>query len=294
MSAQREGLREELGSALERLAELGPTADERDRLRTELEQVRAAFAEVQESCAVEVRRVVEERDSLTAELEEAREMLQKAERVRESQIALTAERDRAVAEAERLQALASEAQAAAEQAGRMLLEEQDGRHAERETAGTQRRVLEQELGDALERLAAANAAAGEREKELRLGSGRLIEALNAVRELAADLIPGSDPPEREAVPVDDPVPVENAPAEAGAEAHADSSEPETEPEVGGYSLFVPGPNGYELIPQTGVPPQAGAIVELVLPDRDEVTVYEVARSSRTLPDGDVCVYLSLR
>jgi chromosome segregation protein len=239
---------------------------------------------------------------LTAELEEARELLQQAERVRESQIALTAERDWAIAEAERLQALASEAQAAAEQAGRLLVEEQEGRHAERETAMAQRRVLEQELGDALERLAAANAAAGEREKELQLGSERLFEALNAVRELAADLIPGSDPPAQEDVPVEDPVPVEDSVpvedpvGEAEAEAQPDSSEPETEtePEADGYSLFVPGPNGYELIPQTGVAPQAGAIVELVRPDRDEVTVYEVARSSRTLPGGDICVYLSPR
>ena len=294
VSAQREAHREELGSALERLAELGPAGDERDRLRAELDQVRAAFAEVQESCEVEVRRVVEERDSLTAELEEARQMLQQAERVRESQIELTAERDRAVGDAERLQALASEAQAAAEQAGRVLLEEQDGRHAERETAGAQRRVLEQELGDALERLAAANAAAGEREKELQLRSERLIEALNAVRELAAHLVPGSDQPAQEVIPVEDPVLEEDAPAEAEAESQTDSSEPDTEPEAGGYSLFVPSPNGYELIPQTGVPPQAGQIVELVLPDQDEATVYEVARSSRTLPDGDVCVYLSLR
>ncbi|HET8557420.1 MAG TPA: hypothetical protein VFL58_08955, partial [Gaiellaceae bacterium] len=273
-----------------------------DRLREELEQVRAALAEVQESCAVEVRRVIEERDSLTAELEEARELLRQAERVRDSQIALTAERDGAIAEAERLQALASEAQAAAEQAGHLLVEEQDGRQAERETAMTQRRVLEQELGDALERLAAANAAAGEREKELQLGSERLFEALNAVRELAADLVPGGAPPAQEAVPVEDlvsvedPAPVEDAAEEAEpeAEVQTDSSEPEAEPEADGYSLFVPGPNGYELIPQTGVAPQAGQIVELVLPDRDEVTVYEVARSSRTLPDGDICVYLSPR
>jgi hypothetical protein len=259
---------------------------------------------VQESCAIELRRVIEERDSLTAELEEARELLQQAERVRESQIALTAERDHAVAETERLQALVSEAQATAEQADRLLLEEQDGRHADREKAATQRRVLEQELGDALERLAAANAAAGEREKELQLGSEQLIEALNAVRELAADLIPGGEPPVQEVVedpPSDeDPVSVEDAAPvaddaeEAESATQTETSEPETEPEAVGYSLFVPGPNGYELIPQTGVAPQAGEIVELVLPDRDEVTVYEVARSSRTLPDGDVCVYLSPR
>ena len=59
-----------------------------------------------------------------------------------------------------------------------------------------------------------------------------------------------------------------------------------------YSLFVPGPNGYELVPQTGVPPQAGQIVELELPDQDEATTFEVVRSGRTLPDGDVCVYLA--
>src|SRR6185437_1794461 len=100
-----------------------------------------------------------------------------------------------------------------------------------------------------------------------------------VRELAADLVPGSDPPAKETVPVEDPAPVEDEPAEAGAEGQTDSSEPDTEPETGGYSLFVPSPNGYELIPQTGVPPQAGEIVELVLADKDEVAVYEVARSS---------------
>ncbi|HEU5215581.1 MAG TPA: hypothetical protein VFU30_08575, partial [Gaiellaceae bacterium] len=59
-----------------------------------------------------------------------------------------------------------------------------------------------------------------------------------------------------------------------------------------YSLFVPGPNGYELVPQTGVPPQPGETVEIVLPDRDEPSLFEVVRSGRTLPDGDVCVYLA--
>ena len=101
---------------------------------------------------------------------------------------------------------------------------------------------------------------------------------------------------------EDPVqedPVQENAAEAETEPEPETEpdpepEPETEPGPTGYSLFVPGPNGYELIPQTGVPPQAGQIVELVMPDSDEVTVYEVARSSRTLPDGDVCVYLSQR
>src|SRR6185437_7939098 len=101
------------------------------------------------------------------------------------------------------------------------------------------------------------------------------------------LVPGSGPAAQEAVTVEDPDPaedpVEEVAEEADAEAQTDSSEPETEPETDGYSLFVPGPNGYELIPQTGVAPQAGEIVELVLPDRDEAIVYEVARSSRTLP-----------
>jgi chromosome segregation ATPase len=296
LAAQRDGLQQELGAALERLGELGPAAEERDRLRAELEQIRADLAEVQESCAVEVRRVVEERDSLTAELTEAREMLEQAERVRESQIALGAERDRAVAEVERLQAVATEAEAAAEEANRLLLEEQDSRRSEVETVLARQRLLEQELGDALDRLARANAAAADREQKLQVGSERLIEALNAVRALAAELVPGTDL----SVPEDeDEAETENASTEPEAEAEAETeaaseSEPESEPKSEGYSLFVPGPNGYELIPQTGVPPQAGQIVELVLPDSDEVTVYEVARSSRTLPEGDVCVYLSQR
>jgi len=41
-----------------------------------------------------------------------------------------------------------------------------------------------------------------------------------------------------------------------------------------------------------VPPQAGQAVELLLPDREEPVLYEVVRSGRTLPGGDVCVYLA--
>ncbi|MGH3054993.1 MAG: hypothetical protein ACRDL7_08460, partial [Gaiellaceae bacterium] len=72
----------------------------------------------------------------------------------------------------------------------------------------------------------------------------------------------------------------------------DAEQPAAETEVVDYSLFVPGPNGYELVPQTGVPPQAGETVELVLPDQEEPAVFEVVRSGRTLPAGDVCVYLA--
>jgi chromosome segregation ATPase len=246
---------------------------------------------VQESCALELRGVVEERDSLKAELEEAREMLQQAERVRESQIALEAERDRAVAEVERLQTVATEAQTEAEERSRLLAEEQDRHEAERQTLLTQRTILEQELGSAIEQLAAAAAAADEREQKLQLGSKRLLDALVAVRSLAAELGSGVTdlPPE--------PVADETADGETEAEPEVAApveSELETAPEAAevDYSLFVPGPNGYELLPQTGVPPQAGQIVELVLPDRDEPIVYEVARSGRTLPGGDVCVYLA--
>ena len=71
-----------------------------------------------------------------------------------------------------------------------------------------------------------------------------------------------------------------------------SSRPDVEPEVIEYSLFVPGPNGYDLVPQTGVPPQAGQTVELIFPDRGEPALFEVVRSGRTLPGGDVCVYLA--
>jgi hypothetical protein len=46
------------------------------------------------------------------------------------------------------------------------------------------------------------------------------------------------------------------------------------------------------VPQTGVPPQAGTKVELILPNGDEPVAYEVVRSGRTLPGGDVCVYLA--
>ena len=68
--------------------------------------------------------------------------------------------------------------------------------------------------------------------------------------------------------------------------------PDGEAEEVEYSLFVPGPNGYELVPQTGVPPQAGQTVELIFPDREEPAVFEVVRSGRPLPGGDVCVYLA--
>ena len=93
-------------------------------------------------------------------------------------------------------------------------------------------------------------------------------------------------------------------AESETTAESESDEVESEaPESGTnesdgeaeeieYSLFVPGPNGYELVPQTGVPPQAGQTVELVFPDREEPAVFEVVRSGRPLPGGDVCVYLA--
>ena len=76
------------------------------------------------------------------------------------------------------------------------------------------------------------------------------------------------------------------------EPEAGTNEPDGEAEEIEYSLFVPGPNGYELVPQTGVPPQAGQKVELIFPDREEPAVFEVVRSGRPLPGGDVCVYLA--
>ena len=185
--ANRERLQEELGDALERLAVLGAAAEERDELRTEVERLQHILAEARESSAAELRAVVEERDSLTAELGEARELLRQAERVRESQIALEAERDRAVTELERLQTVAAEAQAEAEERRRLLAEEQDLHDADRETLLAQRTVLEQELGSSIEQLAAAASAADRREAQLELNSQRLLEALDAVRGLAAEL-----------------------------------------------------------------------------------------------------------
>ena len=149
-------------------------------------------------------------------------------------------------------------------------------------------MLEQELGSSIEQLAAAAAADAAREARLQLGSQKLLEALDAVRRLAAELAPGSEKLPEEAWTVE---------AEVEAEADADGREPEAgandaEADEIDYSLFVPGPNGYELIPQTGVPPQAGQRVELLLSDEAEPVLYEVARSGRTLPGGDVCVYLA--
>jgi vacuolar-type H+-ATPase subunit I/STV1 len=240
--------------------------------------------------------LTEERDRLTAELEEARELLRQAERVRESQIALEAERDRLKSELEQLQTIATEAQAEAEERTRLLVEEQDRHHVERQTLLAQRTVLEEELGSSIEQLAAANTAADEREARLQLGSQRLIEALDAVRRLAAELAPGSEELAEEPAAVDDaPQPEAEEAAEPAEDAAADETDAEqvdVETEVVDYSLFVPGPNGYELVPQTGVPPQPGETVELVLPDREEPAVFEVVRSGRTLPGGDVCVYLA--
>src|SRR5206468_8184411 len=120
--------------------------------------------------------------------------------------------------------------------------------------------------NAIEQLAAAATAADEREGQLQLRSQRLLEALDALRGHAAELVSGAD--------------------------ETDSTHSEPESKAIDYSLFVPGPNGYELVPQTGVPPQAGQRVELVLSDEAEPVLYEVARSGRTLPGGDVCVYLA--
>ena len=293
LNSQRERLQEELGYALERLAVVGPAAEERDELRGEVERLQATLAEARESSAAELRGVVDERDGLTAQLEEARELLRQAERVRESQIALEAERDRAVAELEQLEVIATEAQTEAEERTRLLAEEQDRHQAERETLLNQRTVLEQELGSSIEQLAAAAAAADEREAQLQVDSERLLEGLDAIRTLTAELVSGSeeisDEPETvegepEATVVSDEVESE--------EPEAGTNEPDGEAEEIEYSLFVPGPNGYELVPQTGVPPQAGQKVELIFPDREEPAVFEVVRSGRTLPGGDVCVYLA--
>jgi hypothetical protein len=281
LAAQYERGQDELGDALERLAGLGTAAEERDEARTRIELLENTLAEVRQSAALELRGVIQERDNLAAELVEAHELLRQAERVRDSQIALEAERDRAVAELERLRVIATDAQAEAEERSRLLAEEQDQHPAERETLLAQRTVLEQELGSAIEQLAAAGSAADKREAELQLASERLVEALDAARRLAAELASG--PEEQE-------LPKESAPADAEEEPADDEAEPETE--AVDYSLFVPGPNGYELVPQTGVPPKAGETVELVLPDQEDPVLFEVVRSGRTLPAGDVCVYLA--
>jgi chromosome segregation ATPase len=196
-----------------------------------------------------------------------------------------------VAELEQIQVVATEAQTEAEERTRLLAEEQDRHQAERETLLNQRTVLEQELGSSIEQLAAAAAAADEREAQLQVDSERLLEGLDAIRTLTAELVSGSEEIS------DEPETVEAEPEATVVSDETESDEVESD-ETGGeaeeieYSLFVPGPNGYELVPQTGVPPQAGQKVELIFPDREEPAVFEVVRSGRTLPGGDVCVYLA--
>jgi chromosome segregation ATPase len=312
LTAQRDRLQLELGATLEHLARLGPAAEERDGLREEVERLQAALAEMEESSARELRSHAEDRDRLTAELGEAHELLRQAEQVRESVIALTAERDRALAELDQARSAAAEAREAAEEQNRLLAEEQDHHHREQQTLLARRERLEQEVGKTLEQLAATNTAADEREEQLQRAAERLRDALDEahaaastgmqrlemLRRLASELVPGTEEPA-----------VEESRPEAEHEVEAEpepETEPEPEPEAEApqveetevqsepidYSLFVPGPNGYELVPQSGVPPQAGQTVELILPDRDEPTLFEVVRSGRTLPDGDVCVYLT--
>jgi chromosome segregation ATPase len=200
--------------------------------------------------------------------------------------------------------VAAEAREAAEEQNRVLASEQDHHHRERQSLLAQRERLEQELGKTLEQLAAANTAADERDEQLRLAGEQLSDALDEahaaastgvqrleiLRRLAAELASAGDEPAEEP---EREVETETEQPEAEAEASEIAEiAPEAQPEPVDYSLFVPGPNGYELVPQTGAPPQAGQTVELMLPDRDEPTLFEVVRSGRTLPGGDVCVYLA--
>jgi hypothetical protein len=195
-------------------------------------------------------------------------MLVQAERVRESQIALVAERDRAFSELERLQAAVAEAQTAADEQTRLLAEEQDRRHAEQRSLVAQRKLLEQELGEALERLAAATAVAAEHETQL-----------EAIRRLI-DPSAGAEAKAEPEIAADEPA--------------AEITTPEAEPDPVDYALFVPGPKGYQLVRQTGVPPQAGETVEVIPPDSEQPAWVEVARCARTLPGGGLCVYLAPR
>jgi hypothetical protein len=126
------------------------------------------------------------------------------------------------------------------------------------------------------------------------------ELVSGTREVPAEEIEPTEPePEAETDSETDSEAEAEADPDSEAEPEEDQPDDETEavasdtdPDAVDYSLFVPGPSGYELVPQTGIPPKAGQTVELVMPDRDEPTVYEVVRSGRPLPGGDVCVYLA--
>jgi DNA repair exonuclease SbcCD ATPase subunit len=157
--AQRDRLQRDLAESLERLESLDAVVRNRDELRAELEQLRAGNSDAQEALLV-------------------------ADRVRESQIVLEAERDRALAELERVEVIANEAQSIAEEQTRLLAEERTRHESERESLLAQHTILEAKLHDALDRLGAAAALADERGKELQLAAERLHNALGEEPEAA--------------------------------------------------------------------------------------------------------------
>ena len=275
-----------LGESLESIAAaLASAAEERDALEAEVGQLEKTLSVVRESSEAKLHKVAAERDEATAQLEEARELLRLAEVVRESQIALESERDRLIVKVERLEAVAKAAQAEAEEQATLLAEEQDRNRGEREMLVARQAELEEELNSTVEQLAVASAAAESRERELQLGSQKLAEALEAVRSATSGLVSSERAP---------PGLAAAGRAAAGREPAAeDESVAGRRPKGPGRLLAVrPGPNGYELIPRSGVPPQAGDTIELVVAEQEEPARFEVLRSSRTLPAGDICVYLA--
>src|SRR4029077_13279955 len=126
-----------------------------------------------------------------------------------------------------------------EEQTRMLADEQDRHRAERESLLAQRKLLERELGEPIERLAAAGAVADRHEEQLQVAAARL-------RSLATELVSGTeelaeDEPEGETAPLE-----EEAAAPDLEETEQAPSKSEADPLD--YALFVPGPNGYELVP----------------------------------------------
>ena len=73
---------------------------------------------------------------------------------------------------------------------------------------------------------------------------------------------------------------------------AEAEQPATEGEEIEYSLFVPGPERLRARPADGRA-AAGRPDRRARPARPGgADLFEVVRSGRTLPDGDVCVYLA--
>jgi hypothetical protein len=273
LAAGLDEVRQALAEARERLAaveaegvaragEIVCLQDERDRVVGEAERLQTLLDEARSEGAAEAFATQEERGRLSARLDQTQEALREAlERLAASREAVV-ERDRAVAEVERLQTEA-----------RKLGE------------------MERALKKARTRLAASAAAAEERDRAL-AEVERLESVADAWREWlahapAANLAKPAPATEREKVRKSwnrDDLESSEEPSSAGQTT--------LRPEEREHTLLVPSANGYALVQRNGSPPSAGETLELPVGESGELARFTVARVGRSLlPDKSICVYL---